>query len=532
MGRNAGTLLRDFHEARWDEPIIFEMSTEGERGILVPQPAPSLAMEVGEDFGIPEVLKRKQPPALPEIGQMRVNRHYMRLSQEILGDDVAIDIGQGTCTMKYSPKLQEHTANSNPKLIDVHPLQPESTIQGILHVYHEVARYLKSISGMDEFCFQAGGGAHAVFANASIVRAYWRDKGEAQTRDEVVTTIFSHPCDAGSPATAGYKVIDVMQDPVLGYPSLAAFKAALGPRTAAIFITNPEDTGIFNPNIRDYVDAAHEVGALAVYDQANVNGLMGVSRALEAGFDLIHYNLHKTFSSPHGGMGPGVGAFGVKQFLAKYLPVPKVRHDGKAYSLDWQGDEASIGQIRCFFGNSAVVLRAYMWMRALGPEGVREAAMCAVLNNQYMMKKMAQIKGITMYYAEGLRRIEQCRYSWEKLREDTGFGTDDVLRRMVDYSLEHYWESHHPHIVPEPCTLEPTESYSKEDIDEFVAILAKISDECYNQPDIIRNAPHNAPCHGIKNYYEEDPEKVICTWRQYQKRRSLEKESAAAVRTP
>jgi len=254
-----------------------------------------------------------------------------------------------------------------------------------------------------------------------------------------------------------------------------------------------------------------------VYDQANVNGLMGVSRAREAGFDLIHYNLHKTFSSPHGGMGPGVGAFGVKSFLAKYLPVPRVRHDGEKYYLDWKGDEKSIGQIRRFLGNSAVILRVYMWMRTLGPEGIREAAMCAVLNNQYMMKKMSEIKGITMYYAEGLRRIEQCRYSWEQLYNDTGFGTEDVSRRMVDYSLEHYWQSHHPHIVPEPCTLEPTDSYSKEDIDEFVAVMAKIADECYNDPEIIRGAPHNAPCHGIKNYYEEDPKKVLCTWRQYKK---------------
>ncbi|MDL2253916.1 glycine dehydrogenase subunit 2, partial [Ruminococcaceae bacterium OttesenSCG-928-I18] len=155
-------------------------------------------------------------------------------------------------------------------------------------------------------------------------------------------------------------------------------------------------------------------------------------------------------------------------------------------------------------------------------EGVQEAAMCAVLNNQYMVKKMEKIKGITMYYAKGLRRIEQCRYSWEQLYNDTGFGTEDVLKRMVDYSLEHYWESHHPHIVPEPATLEPTDSYSKEDIDEFVAIMEKIADECYNQPEIIRTAPHNAPCHGIKNYYESDPENVVCSWRQYKKRKGIQ----------
>lgn len=418
--------------------------------------------------------------------------------------------------MKYSPKIQEHTANSHPKIVNVHPLQDVSTMQGILFIYHEVERYLKSISGMDHFTFQPGGGAHAVYANASIVRQYFRDKGE--DRDEIITTIFSHPCDAGCPATAGYKVIDLMQDPELGYPTLEAFKAALSPKTAAIFFTNPEDTGIFNPRIKEYVDAAHSVGALAVYDQANVNGIMGITRAKEAGFDLIHYNLHKTFSSPHGGMGPGCGALGAADFLADYLPVPRVVFDGTSYSLDWHG-EKSIGQVRSFFGNAAVVLRAYMWIRALGSDGIREAAMCAVLNNQYMIKEVEKIPGVTMYYAKGKRRIEQCRYSWEKLKEDTGLGTDEVLRRMVDYSLEHYWQSHHPHIVPEPFTLEPTESYSKEDIDEFVAVLRQISKECYETPEIVRTAPHNAPCHGIKNYYELDPEKVICTWRQYIKRK-------------
>ena len=517
MGRNPQTLLRNFHEAKWDEPIIFEMSTEGERGVLVPKADEAAAAAVQNDgVAIPAALRRKTPPALPQVGQMRVNRHYMRLSQEVLGDDVSIDIGQGTCTMKYSPKVQEHIANGCPKITDIHPLQDPATMQGILEIYYRVEQYLKSISGMDHFSFQPGGGAHAVFTNASIIRQYFRDKGE--DRDEIVTTIFSHPCDAGSPATCGYKVVDLMQDPELGYPTLEAFKAALSERTAAIFVTNPEDTGIFNPRIAEYVDAAHAVGAIAVYDQANVNGIMGITRAKEAGFDLIHYNLHKTFSSPHGGMGPGCGALGAKAFLKDYLPVPRVGFDGDRYTLDWDG-EHSIGQVRSFFGNSAVVLRAYMWIRALGVDGVREAAMCAVLNNQYMMKQMAEkVRGITFYYAEGKRRIEQCRYSWEKLHEETGFGTEDILRRMVDYSLEHYWESHHPHIVPEPCTLEPTDSYSKDDIDEFVAILAKIADECYNEPEVIRTAPHNAPCHGIKNYYEEDPEKVVCSWRQYQKR--------------
>lgn len=509
-------LLRDFHEAKWDEPIIFEMSTPGERGVLVPAASESIKSEIkDEKTSIPDALRRKKSPALPEVGQMRVNRHFMRLTQETLGNDVSVDIGQGTCTMKYSPKVQEHLVRANPNIVDIHPLQDESTLQGILEIYHETEKYLKEISGMDAFTFQLGGGAQAIYTNALIVRKYFADKGE--DRDEIVTTIFSHPADAGAPATCGYKVIDLMQDNESGYPTLEAFKEALSEKTAAIFITNPEDTGIFNPRIKEYVQAAHDVGALAVYDQANVNGIMGISRAKEAGFDLLHYNLHKTFSSPHGGMGPGCGALGATKELEDYLPIPQVKFDGKKYYLDRELKN-SIGKVRAFFGNAAVVLRAYMWIRSLGSDGIKEAARCAVLNNQYTVKKVSQIPGVTMYYADGKRRIEQCRYSWKQLKEDTGIGSDEVLMRLVDYGMEHYWQSHHPHIVPEPFTLEPTDSYSKADLDEFIAVLQQISWEAYNDPEIVRTAPHNAPVHGIKNYYEANPEKVICSWRQYLKK--------------
>lgn len=520
MDQEYKKLLRDFHEAKWDEPIIFEMHTSGERGVLVPDASESIKEMIKDELTIiPEGLRRKEPPALPEVGQMRVNRHYMRLSQMTLGNDISVDIGQGTCTMKYSPKVQEHLVRSNPDIAAIHPLQDESTIQGLLEIYYKTEQYMKAISGMDAFNFQPGGGAHAIYTNALIVRKYFKDKGE--DRDEIVTTIFSHPADAGAPATCGFKVIDLMQDNELGYPTIEAFRTALSEKTAAVFITNPEDTGIFNPRIAEYVKAAHDVGALAVYDQANVNGIMGITRAKEAGFDLIHYNLHKTFSSPHGGMGPGVGALGTTDKLKNYLPVPQVKFDGEKYYLD-QGIKNSIGKVRSFIGNAAIVVRVYMWVRSLGAEGIREAAMCAVLNNQYMVKKVSQIPGVTMYYADGKRRIEQCRYSWEQLMKDTGLGSDDVLRRLVDYGMEHYWQSHHPHIVPEPFTLEPTDSYSKKDIDEFVAVLQQISWEAYNNPEIVRTAPHNAPVHGIKNYYESDPEKVICSWRQYLKKKGKE----------
>lgn len=317
MRRDYKTRLRRFHEAKWDEELIYELSVPGQRGVLVPKASEYIEKEIGDGISVlPDNLKRKNPPILPEVHQMRVNRHYMRT----LGADVTPDISQGTCTMKYSPKVQEHMVSRNPDIVEIHPLQDLSTIQGLLEIYYKTEQFVKEISGLDAFTFQPGGGAHAAFTGSSIIRAYHEERRDS-ARDEIITTMFSHPCDAGSPATAGYKVITLMPDEN-GYPDLEALKQSVSEHTAAIFVTNPEeDTGIFNPRIKEYVDAAHTAGALCYYDQANVNGIMGITRAKEAGFDIIHYNLHKTFSSPHGGMGPGCGALGIKNFLKNYLII-------------------------------------------------------------------------------------------------------------------------------------------------------------------------------------------------------------------
>ena len=275
--RDYSTRLRKFHEAKWDEEIIYELSVPGQRGVLAPKADPRVEAQVGDGISaLPAHMIRKEAPFLPEVHQMRVNRHYMRLSQEVLGADVTPDISQGTCTMKYSPKVQEHLVSRNPNVVEVHPLQDDSTIQGMLEIYRKTEDFMKEISGMDAFSFHSGGGANSCFGGASIIRAYHGARGDTQ-RDEIVTTMFSHPCDAGAPATAGYKVITLMPDDK-GYPDIEALKSVLSERTAAIFVTNPEDTGIFNPRINEYVDAAHEAGALCYYDQANVNGIMGITQ--------------------------------------------------------------------------------------------------------------------------------------------------------------------------------------------------------------------------------------------------------------
>ena len=250
MPRDKKTLLRKFHQARWDEDTIFEMSVPGERGILVPKAEERIRNDVGDGISvIPDHLRRKKAPALPEVNQLRVLRHYTRLSQETMGVDVTIDISMATCTMKYSPKVQEHLASRNPGMTEVHPLQDDETIQGTLEMYHKLEQFLKEISGLDYFCFQPGGGAQAIFTNACIIRAYHAARGE-HGRNEIITTMFSHPANAGAPATAGDKVITLMPDEN-GYADLSAMKAALSEKTAAIFITNPEDTGIYNPRIEE-----------------------------------------------------------------------------------------------------------------------------------------------------------------------------------------------------------------------------------------------------------------------------------------
>ena len=510
---------RRFHQASWDEPVIFELSQPGARGVLVPQVEPGILQEVGDvTASLPEALRRRIPPALPELSQVHVLRHYARLSQENLGVDLNIDIGQGTCTMKYSPKVNDQLARS-PKMADLHPLQDESTVQGILEVMWRLEQYLKEISGMDKFSLQPAAGSAAIYANVAMVRAYHEWRGEGGQRDEVITTIFSHPSNAACAKVAGFKIITIYPD-ADGYPDLAALKAAVSGRTAALFITNPEDTGIFNPRIQEFVEAVHRAGGLCVYDQANANGILGITRARDAGFDLCHFNLHKTFSTPHGCGGPAAGASGVSAVLAPFLPKPTVEFDGQKYYLDFDRPH-SVGKIRPWYGVAQNILKAYAWIMSLGADGLREVAEIAVLNNNYLLKKVLEIRGVSAPYARGKRRIEQVRYSWEQLSAETGVHSEEIGYRAADFGT-HYWTSHHPYIVPEPMTLEPTESYSRADLDEYVAILKTIADEAYNRPETVHTAPHNSTGHRINPEAFDNPDEWAITWRAYKRKTSKE----------
>jgi glycine dehydrogenase subunit 2 len=397
----------------------------------------------------------------------------------------------------------------------MHPLQPEETAQGMLEIIHQLDLFLREISGLDCFSFQPGGGSQAILGMASVVRAFHEKNGEGDQRDEIITTIFSHPSDYSAASVLGYKIITLYPNEE-GLPDLEALKAAVSERTAAAFITNPEDTGIFNPHIAEFTKAVHEVGGLCGYDQANANGILGITRAKEADFDLCFFNLHKTFSSPHGCGGPGSGALGVTEALKDFMPVPLVDFDGSKYFLDYDLPE-SIGKIRSFHGVMAAVIKAYSWIMALGAEGLKETARVAVLNNNYLFKKVLEIRGVSAPYAEGHHRIEQVRYSWEELFNDTGVGTWDITCRLADFGM-HMWSSHHPFVVPEPMTLEPTESYSKAELDEYIAVLTQVSKEAYEDPELVLTAPHKSVIHRPGHDHLDDPDKWAVTWRSYLKK--------------
>ncbi len=506
---------RHYHQARWNEPIICEMGSSGERGVLIP-PFDGGAEPSSESGAfIPENMRRTAPPDLPEISQVEVLRHYLRLSQENLGAGLIPDFGMATSTMKYNPPVNEQLSRSA-KLTNLHPLQDEATTQGILEIMYQLEQFLKEISGMDRVSLQPRGGSQAIYANLAMIRAYHAKRGELEQRNEIITTIFSHPSDAAVPSAAGFKVITLYPE-ASGYPSLDQLKAVVSERTAGLCITNPDDTGIFNPHIREFVDIVHAAGGLCAHDQANANGLLGIVRSRESGFDLCQFNLHKTFSTPHGSGGPGSGVSCVSSALADYLPSPTVEFDGEKYHLEYDRPD-SIGKIASFYGVAANFIRAYAWILAHGAEGLREVAQIATLNNNYLMTKILEISGVSAPYAAKQFRIDQTRYSWEKLTHETGLKITDISRRSVDFAM-HFFYSHHPYWVEDPATLEPTESYSQRDIDEFIASWTQIVDEAYHDPEIVRSAPHLAPIHQMTHpEYLSDPDKWSPTWRAFRRK--------------
>ncbi|WP_439524940.1 aminomethyl-transferring glycine dehydrogenase subunit GcvPB [Marivita sp.] len=490
-----------FQAPRWAEPVVMEMGCPGRRGVVFDDaPAPDL----------PKGAMRKTAPALPELTEHDALRHYLHLSQMTLGM-MGVSLF-GTCTMKYNPRIGERAAMEH--LADLHPLQHPDTLQGVLELYDNFSDFLCEVSGMDQFVFQAGGGADAAYTHACVTRAYHASRGELEQRDQIITTIQTHPCSPATANTAGFEVITLSLEEG-GYPSLEQLKSVIGPRTAALMVNNPDDMGIYNPDIKEWVRLVKEAGGLCFYDHANFNGVMTRLRARELGFDACMYMLHKTFGAPKGGGGPAVGAYGCAEHLVPFLPSPLVVKDGNRYTLD-DDRPHSIGRVREFWGNAPQVLKAYAWARAMGAEGLRTAADVSVLANNYMDKRLSEVKGVSRSNPDVTApRMEMTRHSVEQVTKDTGCTIVDISNRMTDFGIDALWLSHEPWLVAEPFTPEAGELWSREDIDYWIDVMEHVIHEAYETPDVVKTAPHNAPIHQIKGADMADPAQWATTWRAY-----------------
>lgn len=506
-------MLRQYHAAVWDEPLVMEMGAPGRRGVMGPVDEPDIAHQ---PIDLDGRLLRTSTPVLPELSEFEVLRHYEHLSQQILGM-MGVSLF-GTCTMKYNPRVNERLV-ARSQMAEVHPWQHEDTVQGTLEIVHRFDRMLREVSGMDRFVFQAGGGADAAYLQMCVTRAYHADRGELGQRNEIITTMLSHPCNPATAAAAGFKVITLpLEDD--GYPSIEALKAAVSDRTAALVMNNPDDLGIYNPNVKEWVDIVHAHGGLCFYDHANFNGVMTRIRAAELGFDACMFMLHKTFGAPKSGSGgPALGAYGCVERLIPYLPGPLVEQAPDGHFTLREGTDVSIGRVREFMGNLPVVMRAYSWSRAMGLAGLREAADLSVLANNYMESRLLAIRGISKGLPQHTKhRLEMTRYSLGKVTEETGVTAVDIQNRMTDFGIDAFWLSHEPWFVPEPFTPEPGELWSVEDIDYWIDVLAHVVDEAYADPQLVKRAPHNQVVHQLAPGDPGAPERWAVTWRAYQRK--------------
>ena len=509
--------LRRYQAPVWDEPLVMELGAPGRRGCHFPHAEQAVSAAVGAaEQLIPAAMRRQASPALPEMSEPDVLRHYLHLSQQTLGM-MGISLF-GTCTMKYNPRLTEDLS-ARPQVAELHPNQDGATLQGVLEVIHRLDLLLRELSGMDRFSFQPAGGADAAYAHACVTRAYHAARGQLEQRNQIITSIQSHPCNPATAAAAGFEVLTLMLEKD-GYPSLEALKAAVSERTAALMINNPDDMGVYNPHIKQWVKIVHEAGGLCFYDHANFNGVMTRVRARELGFDACMFMLHKTFGVAKGGGGPAVGAYGCTAELAEYLPGPLVVREGDRFALRAASDQG-VGRVREYLGNVQQLVKAYAWLRAMGGEGLAEAADMSVLLNNYMERQLLKIRGLTRSHpeAEGWR-MEMTRFSLEQLYQDTGVSVIDVQNRMVDFGIDAFWLSHEPWVVPQPFTPEAGEMWSKEDVDYWIAVLRRISDEAYSNPEIVKTAPHNQGIHRLNADSLEDPERWAMTWRAHLRKRA------------
>ena len=507
-----------FKQASWKEEPILSLEKRGKTGHILPRAEDEVLEAVGDiDRLIPEHMRRSTKPDLPELSEVEVARHFIRLSEMNYGVDSGL-YPLGSCTMKYNPKINEQLATL-PAITMLNPHQHESTVQGTLEILYRLERWLAEITGMFEVSLHPAAGAHGEFLGTLLMRAYHRSNGEHHKRSEVIVPDSAHGTNPASAAMAGFNVVVVPSDDD-GCVSLGALKAAVSEKTAGLMLTNPNTLGIFEKNIDEIARIIHEAGGLLYYDGANLNPLLCKVRPGDMGFDIVHINIHKTFSTPHGGGGPGAGPVGVCKDLAKFLPVPTVALEGETYKLSYDRP-CSVGKIKGFFGNVAVLLRAYAYILSLGREGLEEAAEVSVLNANYLVKRLSKIRGLTLPYNSTKMRKHECVFSAKTLKNETGVSAQNIAKRLLDYGL-HAPTVYFPLIIDEALMIEPTESFEKEELDRFAETLQKICDEAYTDPQIVMKAPQNTCVSRLDEVRASHPRTMALSWRMYLKRKSQE----------
>jgi len=503
-----------FKQADWNERLIFCLGRKGRRGHVSPKVEEKIKRIVGDvNLLIPENMRRKSQLGLPELSEVEVVRHFTRLSQMNYGIDSGL-YPLGSCTMKYNPKINELLANL-PAINMVHPYQDEGTVQGILEILYKLERWLAEITGTYEVCLQPAAGAHGEFLGTSLMRVYHKLNGETEKRSEIIVPDSAHGTNPASAAMAGFNVVVVPSDED-GCVSIEALKAAVSERTAGLMLTNPNTLGIFEKSIEEIARIIHEAGGLLHYDGANLNAILGKARPGDMGFDIVHMNIHKTFGTPHGGGGPGAGPVGVSEELAKFLPVPRIAFDGEHYHLDYNRSH-SVGKIRCFYGNVAVLLKAYAYILSLGFEGLKEVAEVSVLNTNYLAKRLKEIKGLTLPYDGEKPRKHECVFSAKPLKSETGVSALNIAKRLLDYGL-HAPTIYFPLIVDEASMIEPTETFEKEELDRFVEAMRKICEEAYTNPEEVLKAPHNTAVSRLDEVKASHPRTMALSWRMHLKK--------------
>ncbi|MFO7276298.1 MAG: aminomethyl-transferring glycine dehydrogenase subunit GcvPB [Pseudomonadota bacterium] len=463
------------------EPLVFELSRTG-RGAREqwPQEAPP-----ADD--LPATLRRRQRPALPEVSELDVVRHYTRLSQLNFSIDTHF-YPLGSCTMKYNPKACNSLAML-PEFLARHPLAPESHGQGFLACLYELQELLKEITGMQGVALSPMAGAQGEFAGVAMIRAYHRARGDLE-RNEIIVPEAAHGTNPATATMCGCVVREIPVDSE-GDVDLDALKAAVGPKTAGIMLTNPSTLGVFERRIEQVARIVHDAGGLLYYDGANLNAILGKVRPGDMGFDVIHMNLHKTFSTPHGGGGPGAGAVGVGSRLLPFLPVPIVGRDGDRYRWLTEKDlPQSIGRLSAFMGNAGVLLRAYVYIRMLGREGLVRVGEFATLNANYLLARLVKAGFAAAYPSR--RASHEFIVTLKREARELEVTAMDFAKRLLDFGF-HAPTTYFPLLVPECLLIEPTETESKETLDAFVEAMVRIRREAEDEPERVRRAPHTLP---------------------------------------